>query len=96
MTDIPRAAKLSCNECGADVAYAVTPRRSRGEAVEILIDYRPDTGHGGNVPIQVKGDTVYGDAVPKHMADAMRAQKRELHALHKDTCVKRNSSRKRS
>lgn len=95
MTDIPREARLSCPECGGDVAYAVTPRRSRGAQVEILIDYRPDTGVGGIVPIQVTGDTVYGDAVPKHKADAMRAQKRELHALHKDTCIKRNSSRKR-
>ena len=80
-----------------DVAYVVSPvRKSRGAPAETLIDFWPDEGQGGTVPVEAKGGAVYGDPVPRHMADAMRAAGRRLHAQHKDTCVKRDSSKSRS
>lgn len=96
MSGLPDTAKLSCTQCGVDVAWVTTQRKSKGQPVELLIDFHPDQGTGGTVPVQALGQKLYGDAVSKSMADAMRARGRSLHAQHKDTCVKRNATRKRS
>lgn len=97
MSGLPESKKLSCTDCGVDVAYVTSPtRKSRGVPRETLIDFWPDTGQGGTVPVELKQGTLYGDAVPRHMADAMRAAGRQLHAQHHGTCAKRNASKKRS
>jgi hypothetical protein len=95
MTELPNWARKSCPKCGARVAYVLTPRRSKGLPVEIMIDWEHDPGEGGIVVAQVINEVVYGDAVVKSKAAAMRAAGQQLHALHKETCVKRSTSRKR-
>ena len=97
MSELPDSLKESCPQCGVDVTYATSPvRKSRGAARETLIDYWPDTGTGGTVPVEVRNGVLYGDPVPRHMADAMRAAGRQLHAEHNTTCTKRNSAKSRS
>lgn len=95
MSALPDGLRHTCPACEASVAYAKTPRMSKGQSVELMIDFAADSGTGGTVPVQIKGDTLYGDAVPKHQANAMRAAALPLHTLHKETCQKRNATRKR-
>lgn len=64
--------------------------------MDLLIDFHAEHGKGGTVPVQLSGGILYGDAVPRHTAEAMRKAGRALHAQHKDTCLKRNATRKRS
>lgn len=92
MADLPEWARRSCEHCGASVAYVQTPRKSKGNPVELLIDFTPADGQAGTVPVQLSGKTLYGDAVAKHLAAAMRAGGRNLHTIHKETCVKRNTN----
>lgn len=96
MSELPDALRHQCTECGVSVAWARTPRKSRGNPVDLLIDFYADHGEGGTVPVQFTGGTLYGDAVPRHLADSMRKAGQQLHAQHKDTCLKRNATRKRS
>ncbi len=92
MTGLPRWARRSCDHCGADVAYAQTTRKSKGVWVEIMIDFAPDQAAAGTVPVQVSREILYGNPVPKSQAAAMRNAGKPLHTLHKETCLKRNTS----
>lgn len=96
MSELPDSLRRQCVECSASVTWARTPRKSKGSPVDLLIDFHADHGEGGTVPVQLSGGVLYGDAVPRHTAEAMRKAGRLLHAQHKDTCLKRNATRKRS
>jgi hypothetical protein len=92
MTDLPRKARRTCDKCSAGVAWVKTNRTSAGQPVELMIDFTADAGTGGEVPVQVVGDTLYGNPVRRAQADAMRAAGQTLHTQHKKTCVKRNAN----
>lgn len=92
MTELPRWARRTCGDCGSDVAYVRTPRKSKGQPVELMIDWTAASDTTGTIPVQLSGDVLYGDAVSKQQAAAMRSHGRALHTLHKETCVKRNTN----
>ena len=96
MSELPEWARLTCEKCGHPVAYVRTPRKSKGQPVELLIDFMPETGTAGTVLVQVTQDVLYGNPIPKAHAAAVRAVGRELHAPHQETCIKHSGTRKRA
>lgn len=72
------------------MAYVQTTRKSKGVWVEIMIDFAASSS--GVVPVQLSGEILYGNPVPKSQAAAMRSAGKPLHTLHKETCLKRNTS----
>lgn len=96
MSELPDSLRHECTECSAPVTWARTPRMSKGQPVELLIDFNPDEGEGGTVAVQFTGGVLYGDTVPSGMANGMRRNGVKLHGEHKQTCLKRHATRKRS
>lgn len=89
---LPPWARKECERCHGPIAYVRTNRKSKGQPVDIPIDYWPDESSGGTVPVQLSGETLYGNPVSKSQAAAMRAAGRYLYAEHSATCQKRGTS----
>ena len=96
LSELPESLRRECTKCGRPVALVRTPRKSKGQPVEVLVDFAPDTGEGGTVPVELKGGILYGDSVPAGMAAGMRKHGVPLRALHAQSCIKHNATRKRS
>lgn len=89
---LPEWSRQQCPKCFTDIAYVRTSKVSKGEPVELAVDFEPDTGNGGTVAVQKTGNVLYGNPVPKTQAVAMRAAGVRLHAQHSTSCQKRSTS----
>ena len=92
MTTIPAWAHKRCERCRQTIAYGQTPRKSKGNPVEVAVDLEPDSG--GTMVVSVLNDVVYAGELPRSKAAAMRAAGVGLHQLHSDSCLKKSTSAK--
>lgn len=96
MPDLPQWARRTCEKCGFGVAFVRTNRMSKGQPVDLMIDFVPETGTAGTVLVQVTKDVLYGNPITKTHAAAARAAEQELYAPHQETCIKHSGTRKRA
>lgn len=95
MQTLPEWARKECEKCHAPIAYVATSRRSKGAPVEIAVDWEPDPGTGGTVPVALVANALVGNPVTGNQAAAMRTAGVLLRPQHAQTCRRRSGSHRR-